>query len=203
MKTLDFTPVWYREALVRRGQRHRRAIWLLLIVGALGTWTLTLQMRLHLVRRDLATLAGIRLRQEPLVTQAATVQAELERAALREARLADLCGGLRLHRVVAELANCLPESAVLHALTVKQEPRVASSALSASAAAPVQPGGTPPLNTVLVGYALRAPDVGRFVNALAESAVFRDVQLQYSRPAETNGVAVREFEIQCYLPQFE
>jgi hypothetical protein len=217
MKTLDFTPTWYREALARRAQRRRLVIWLVLIVGALGTWTLTLQARLHGARSDLAALTQMRERQEPMVAQATLEQVELAQALAREARFADLCGGLRLHQVVAELATCLPESAALHRLSIEQDARltpaepgpatttpagqtptgaVAVTAV-ASASSPARP------NTMFTGYSVRPTDVGKLVDELAQSGVFGDVQLKFSRPAEANGLAVREFEIQCRLPQFE
>jgi len=204
MRTLDFTPPSYRVALARRARRRRQAFWLVILVGALGGWTGTQHLRLERLEHKLASLQQVRARQEPMVLQSVALERDLEQVAARQTLYANLCGGARMHRVLAQLSTLLPDSVVLSQITIRYEDRLAAG--SKANCRPDGPGhnlAEDCLNTTLTGYAARVADVGRLVHGLTDSDLFTQVQMNYARAGEFMENPVRVFEIQCRLPQFE
>ena len=198
MKTLNFLPDWYREQLQRRARARRRTTWLVLVVAAAGCWSGLQQVRIVRAEGRLAALRAQHQLQTPMVDQAVWLRKTLLELDSEHTLYADLCGGAKLHQIFAELADRLPASVVLEGLEIDRGPRL-------------QPAGEPetksneptPPNTLIRGYAVRAADVGRLVNELTKSPVFEDVVLKYAQPTEVDGHALRGFEIQGQVPQFE
>ncbi len=61
----------------------------------------------------------------------------------------------------------------------------------------------PRVGLEITGWASSDVNVGAFMSNVAESALFRDVTLTYSRPVVVKGRAAREFKLTCVFPQFE
>ena len=203
VKDLDFTPAWHRKTVQRRLARKRRTVWIVLLLASIGTWTLWKQTQLRSAQARMEALQVNFHQQSAMVTQAVSLQEAIQREQAREKLLRTAAGGIEIHQILAELSRLLPESTYLDALRIERDDRIAPPPPETLPGVAGAKTDKDRLNVTLNGGAVRSADVGRFVNELNRSPIFQDIKLNYSRPSETAGRQVREFEIQCRLPVFE
>lgn len=216
MKQIDFTPQWHMARLRRKAFKHRRRTLTVVLLMMFGGWYLVGEARINMAHAELAELEAAYIAQVPMVTTAEYLQTQLKQqqyvANVRDA----LAGGVKIHQVMAELSQQLPDGVAISNLRVERQDRV--YLLPADKSAKGQTGGAPrsgrrsaageqaeagKRNMRLVGFARTQSLVGRFINQLERSPLFQDVNLVYSRSLDKEGLTLREFELEYTLREFK
>ena len=204
MSTINFLPPSYFK------QQHRRVR--LLIEAAVIAVVAALLFVAHL----LGETSMLKLRDYAAQTKAegTSIQRQFKELAALQAEHRELFGQLRVHRqvtlpvnfthVLAAISHLAPESLAMTDLRLETAPPVPAPLPSAneSKSKKTKTKATTavvktidPLKIELTGL---SPDDGRiadFVGALAESPLFSDVKLLFSRSSEQDGVVSRRFRV--------
>jgi Tfp pilus assembly protein PilN len=206
VRTIDFTPAWYRARLEeRRGSEGRSAALLIALVLVL-TWTFDALQRTHAAERAQDRLQAALASPGAIVARLQALEAE--EANQRKARriLKEIRGNVPLHEVLAELSHLQPEAVSLQMIRLTRRPNW-TDRLSADAAAGAVLANRPEAAErdllELTGFAATGGEVAAFVRALDASNLCSAVSLRYERPREIADQAVREFQVFCTMPPFE
>lgn len=205
MSTINFLPVSYQRQQFRRVRIAVEA-GLVLVVAAV------------LVVVHLFADAGMQEQRDyaaQLRAEGTAIQKQFKELATLQADHRELANQLRVHRQVilpvsftnllAAISDLAPQAIALTDLRMETKPPVPAAAQVASGSSSKK-GGKPkssvapvkssdPLRIEVTGL---SPDDGRvadFVGALAESPLFSDVKLLFSRTSEQNGVISRRFRV--------
>lgn len=204
MSTINFLPDSYFK------KQHRRVR--ILIEVAVVSVVAALLVVAHLVGES--GMLDLRDYAQQTKNEGTAIQRQFKELAALQAEHRELYGQLRVHRqvtlpisfthVLAAISELAPESIAMTDLRLETKPPVPSAAQvvvdtkskktsKTKAVPPVK--RSEPLKIELTGL---SPDDGRiadFVGALAESPLFSDVKLLFSRSSEQDGVVSRRFRV--------
>ncbi len=209
MSTINFLPASYFK------RRHRRVR--ILVEAAVVSVVAALLVVAHMVGES--GMLDLRDYARQTKNEGTAVQRQFKELAALQAEHRELSGQLRVHRqvtlpvsfthVLAALSELAPESIAMTDLRLETKPPVPSAPPGSPAAkaatdakskktgqakaVAVKPAE--PLKIELTGL---SPDDGRiadFVGALADSPLFSDVKLLFSRSSEQDGVVSRRFRV--------
>ncbi|MCC7293525.1 MAG: PilN domain-containing protein [Phycisphaerales bacterium] len=226
MRTIDFTPPWYRRACATVSARHRAMVLCaglaagMVMVGGSGA------AQLHWTREQLAHIWETSQQHQPLIQRIEALRTELAGSQERISRCESLAGGVPSHAILAELSRLVPAGTALTHVELRQPPCAMPKPMSPSAAndgvLDAEPGDETPDDLTqdmdaeveaptpastgrlrVEGVTCTAGDVGRLVDGLSRSPICEHVKLDHSRPGAVQGRSVVAFRISCDVPLFE
>ena len=232
MKEIDFLPEWYKEGKRRRVHMRRQFAALTIIFVAMMTYNLTSAHKISRANAEFAQLEDQRVQAENVMHRFDMVSKALGEHRVDVDALRRMDSRIDLAAVLAEVSHIIGRHVVLSRIEFLSEPiaqpddKTPASAGSAVRVATRKskalPLGDVKFRILLAGVAANPADVGELVCQLDLSSYFREAHFSFARPStiqiptggplESAGeqptgsnetVQVTEFEITCYLANFE
>ena len=230
MKEIDFLPEWYRQGRRRQSQMRKQYAALVVVFIAMMTFNVTATHRASRAAAELAELEEIRMRAEAVVHEFETVTGELNELKSKADLMERTDPRVDTAAVLAEISYLVDESIVLSRIDMVAQPfsRLTKKEKAGSSVAHPAKASQASIayedvvfRVVLAGIAAHPSKVADLVCRLDESPYFQRVYPSFSRNAnvqlgngsssrpvngrETSGKGfdVTEFEISCYLANFE
>lgn len=209
MSTINFLPQSFQRQRKRQGRLWIEALIVVAFAGLLVTGHV-------LGDRNLQALRDYAAETEAEGTQA---QAQFKELAALQAEYRELSGQMRVYhqvlppvgftQVLATISNLVPESIAFTDVRLECKrptpaPRVVveetKSKKPSKSKTPPAPKVIDPLIIELTGLSPNDERIADFVGKLAECALFKDVKLEFSRPAEQGGLLGRRFRVSMQVP---
>ena len=203
MRSVDFTPQWYRDVRHEQRSSRGRVVGLLVVLALMISCSVLGDSDSRAAMADLTVLRQSYHAQSGLVERLDELDREHAASAHQTDLLDDAGGGLTAAQVFRELAQLMPKElsirrVVFHkALRFDVDPERLVESLKE-----IDP---PPDVTRLEisGFSQKGRDIGSLVSQMSRSPLFFDVQLRYERSNSAYGAEVVEFVVDCKMPIFE
>jgi Tfp pilus assembly protein PilN len=204
MREVDFIPGWYRASRQRKRDLVIRAAFLGVLAVEMVLVSVGSYVQRAAARENLAELETSFKGQAEVITSLSQLVLRLEELREKRQLLSDVAGGAPVHGVLAELSRLMPEATALTRVGLVQSRRIGAAGRQQEGDAgkdAAQPDDEGTLE--ITGWAASDVHVGSLMTNLAESPLFSDVRLRYSKPVAVNDREVRTFQLTCELPQFD
>ncbi|MDI9433395.1 MAG: hypothetical protein QM570_16890 [Planctomycetota bacterium] len=229
MKEIDFLPEWHKEGRRRRLHMRRQYAVLIAFFLAMVTYNTVASHRVARVNAELARLEDRRYWAEGIMREYDAVSKQLGTQQAEVAALQRVDARIDMAAVLAEISHVIGERVVLGRVEFLSEPfstarkdadrsgsavRIAGASRTSTKAVSL---GNIRFRVALMGIAANSAEVGALVCRLGDSPYFQQVHPLYrektiefaaaseedSRRKETQTIGVTEFEIVCYLANYE
>ncbi len=232
MKEIDFLPEWYLEGKRRRVHMRRQYVALTIVFLGMMAYNLTSAHRISRATAEVAKLESRRVQAEKATERYGAITRELSQYQAKADLLDKVDSRIDPAALVAEISHLIGGNIVLNRVEFLSEPVQGNEAASKSTSTAVRAVNPPAtaagaaklgdvkFRIILAGIAAGSDDVGALVCRLEESSYFRQAHFSFSRnntirvaPAAgadggspdgaKQALQVSEFEITCYLANFE
>ncbi len=214
MKEIDFIPSWYHENRRRRNWYFRRYMAVMLFSAA---WMIGNLISGGIISSAYGELDSLRSSFEngmQKIDQARKLEARLAELSRKQKLLLDLQPRTQLSPILAELSSCIGPRVVLTKVSVTQSSPETLETSRQSSPAGIQVRRNTArqeslvfsdsiLKVVLAGIAADGAEAAALISRLDESEYFIRVVPVFSRNQSRFEKTVTEFEILCYVADFE
>jgi Tfp pilus assembly protein PilN len=195
VREVEFLPAWYPQIRRRRRFVVLQAWMTVLIVAAMGTWTL---MAGRNIRSSEARLARVETELTASRSELKTLE-ELMTLSKKLGDQAQVLSKVGSHaeaaRLLATLDEVMPKSTALLELSLLTEEKQPVTLAGARAAQERDSTVERRLNVKVTGVAPTDVEVADFLTRLTGKPFFEDVRMTGSKPRLDNGRIMREFEV--------
>lgn len=201
MREVEFLPDWYPKVRARKRVVAIQAWATLILVCALGGWTLFIQRNLHARQVELSSLRSD-LRQSETEIERLVELLKLDQALSAQDQINMKIGTpMPTTRVVTLLEQIMPRDMALLSLDLDTiEPPKPVTGFGGRAAQNKVPEPTSSrLSFKLRGVAPTDVDLAEFLTKLTARPFFKQVELIYSHEKQDAGHVLREFELAFVL----
>lgn len=212
MKEIDFIPEWYKASQKRRKRYHRQYVLLGTLFAMMMGWSFIEGRHVQTVKADVGDVQRVIDNNRTLVDDGAAIEAELAFLKQQTEILQMAASRTAVSTVIAELSALMGDNIILSRLSLKDE-AIEESKVSAASAVKVQMGAAgnkkdevlkqTRLCVTLTGIAATPADAARLISQLEQSAYFHQETLVYSKPKTVKMHDVTEFEIRCYVADYQ
>lgn len=212
MKEIDFLPQWYKAGRRRKVNYRRQYIVLVGIFVAMVVWSFAASYSVSVSEGHIQVLQNSLDASENVSEKYMNLECTLKGMKSREKIVTELTPQTTYSSIIAELSFLADDNIMLKKLLVQAEPYKKSSSGNASAVTfanrqdkkvDVMPVKNTRLKVIMMGLAADASNVAILMSNLEESAYFCQVVPGYSRNKKDRDVTVTEFEISCYVANYQ
>jgi Tfp pilus assembly protein PilN len=194
MRELDFVPDWYRQT-----RRRRRLVvlhvWMsAALAGGLGLWMVLVLGNIRTAESTLSNLQSQVNQTDRQFTEMKSLSADLNRWRQQDRILSKLGYQIEVARLLRTLDTVMPRELSLLGVQCDTEERPQPTASGAVTTVADQVNDRR-MRIRLQGAAPTDVDLTNFVTQLGTVAFFDNVLVVYVRDANSNGHAMREFEV--------
>jgi len=214
MKEIDFLPEWYKQRQLLRRQHRDYYIGLGLILFIMLTWSVFANGRVAQVKARNTKLKDTNVSQSNFGIEYSKAQAAYSQIKTKADDLKLIETKIRVSNLLAELSYIIDGRVVLSRMDIQAEPFEKGSANSTnsgalrvagaySAQGNTNEGQMVRSRLTLAGIAANAAEVAQLISKLEASDYFIQIIPGFSRNVTVNGYQGSEFEISCYLANYE
>lgn len=215
MKEIDFIPEWYKANQNRRRRYHRQYVLMVSLLVMMMVWSFVVGEYVEQVSADVEAIQSIYDKGSLKVHEGTILEGEIAQLKYQTALVEAVAPRTDVSPILAELSWLIRGHVVLSGLSLKHEIIRESGEQSASQAGIVRvgrssqkaetiPGMTPTRMCItLTGITEKGADAALLISQLEESEYFDHVWPVYTKAAKVKGRDVTEFEIRCYLADYQ
>lgn len=215
MKEIDFIPEWYKASQKRRQGYHRQYVLLASLFGLMIGWSFIMGRHVQDVSADVEGILSVVEKGRAQVDEGSHLEAEIALLQQKADILERAASRTRTTAVIAELSHLAGDNVILSRLKLQDEVIEDKNKKQTSSVSPlaVQVGGSKPATeavlkqmrtcVTLTGIAAAPADAARLISELEQSPYFEQESLVYSRPKMVQKHDVTEFEIRCYVADYQ
>ena len=213
MKEIDFIPQWYRDRQKQRVGYHTQYVVIIGIFAAIVLWSFATCYSVSKAKAQINRIQASLAENADLADECKQFTTGLNRLRDKDQILDKLDHKTSIANVIAELSFLVPDNVILSKIDIGLEPftegvvsankshvRLLRRSADAAGAMPAQDCR---FKVVLAGIAAGVEDVAGLISRLEDSSYFCQVVPGFSRAAKVKGFMVTEFEISCYLANYE
>ncbi len=217
MKEIDFIPQWYKAGRERKQRYIRQYALMAILVTLMVGWGFAINGHIAHVSAEVEGIQAAfekgRLRSE----QATCLESRIAEMRQKTTLLDKIASRTKMTAILGELSYLIGENVILSKLSLQNELIQNSGRKNAFASAAVvrvsgsqknDPDDVIPLSpshckVVLTGIAVRPADAAALIARLEQTDYFNQVSLVYSKPKEVKERDVTEFEIRCFVADYQ
>ena len=202
MKTLDFTPQWYRESKSEHTKSRMRSAGMCVAAVLAVVWWVNSVAITRAAQQKLSVLAQSSDAQMAMTQRLNELDLELVELRSRAELLSDAGGGIRAGQILTELTHLMPEQMTLQKVRYQRAPRIKPADVEDTGS--IAELDIPTVSSLeLTGWAASGTDTGVLVSRLARSEFFENATLLHETAVTMSGIRMVEFQIRCTVPEFQ
>jgi hypothetical protein len=217
MKEIDFIPDWYK-ADCRRKERYVRQYTLIgTLVAVTMLWSFMMGRYINHAAAEVQEVDTAIRNKMPWIDEATLLEQDIAAMQAEIKTLRSISPRTNLSAVIGEISYLMQDNIILKNLSFVQEEIAADTQ-------PAEPkkgtvvrvdikdrteqkaeltGQAVRMKVVLSGIAAKPADAAGLISRLEQSSYFEDTGLIVSRPGKVNDKNVTEFEICCYVADYQ
>ena len=215
MKEIDFIPEWYREGRKRKRCCIRRYTLMAVMFALMMMWGAVINGHIAQVSAEVEEIQTSFQKTRMQGERAIQLKNQITEMRERTMLLDKIESRTKMTAILGELSHLINENVMLSKLSLQNEV-IPNPDREGAAAAVVYTGGFQrssqddvlPLSSfhckvVLTGIAASPADAAMLISRLEKADYFNQVSLVFSRPREFEDKDVTEFEIRCYVADYQ
>ncbi|OQY03040.1 MAG: hypothetical protein B6I25_08535 [Planctomycetales bacterium 4572_13] len=217
MKEIDFIPQWYKAGRERKRRYIRHYTLMGVLFSLMLGWGFIINGHVSRVSAEVEEIQTAfekgRLRGE----QAAILESRIAEMRQKTTLLDKIESRTKMTAILGELSYLIGENVILSKLSLQDEliqNSIRKNAFASAAVVRVSgsqkddqdvviPASPSHCRVVLTGIAARPADAALLIARLEQTDYFDQVSLIYSKPKEVKDKDVTEFEIRCFVADYQ
>lgn len=217
MKEIDFIPDWYKADCRRRRRYVRQYMLIAILFAVTMLWSFMMGQYISKASAQVQEVETAILSRTQWIDQATELEQEIARMQSNSTLLEDISPRTQISAMIGELSYLIRENIVLGELSISKDPLQTDGPkekVTSSAVVQVGPvketskkteivGSPSRLKVIISGIAAQQADAAGLISRMELSPYFEDVDLVFSRPQKIKDNDVAEFEIRCYVADYQ
>ena len=215
MKEIDFIPEWHKADRIRKRRYSRQYILTAIVFATMVVWSFVVGHHVERVSAEVEEIQTVITRGNERVERALTLQSEIAEMEQKTKLLEKIVSRTKVTAILGELSYLIQENIILSKLSFTNEPIEEFEKKNRTPGAVVQMGMTTKQQDAVVpefpsrqkvtlaGIAARPADAAALIARLEQAEYFQQVALVFSKPKKIKDKDVTEFEISCYVADYQ
>lgn len=215
MNEIDFIPEWYKADQVRKRRYARQYTIIAAIFATMMVWSFVVGHHVKSVSAEVEGIQAAFAKGKDRVQQTLKLESEIEAMKQKAALLEKITSRTKMTAILGELSYLVEENIILSKLSLTHEPIEGFKKESSVSGAVVQIGDSKPqqnpvipavpsrVKVILTGIAATPADAASLIARLEQAEYFEEVALVFSRPKKIADKNVTEFEIRCFVADYQ
>ncbi|MEN8126308.1 MAG: PilN domain-containing protein [Planctomycetota bacterium] len=215
MKEIDFIPEWYKADRIRKRRYTRQCTLIAVLFAMMMTWSFVMGHHVKYVNAEVEGIQSTLLKGQARVQQTLSLQNEIAVMKQKTTLLDKIVSRTEVTSILGELSYLIQENIILSNLSLTNEPiedferesRVSGVLVQVGGSKkeqnPVIPNAPSRLKVTMTGIAASPADAAALIARLEQAEYFQEVSLVYSKPEKIKDKDVTEFEIRCFVADYQ
>lgn len=216
MKEIDFIPEWYTADRVRRRKYVRLYTLMAILFAVMMLWSFVAGQHVRHAHAEVQAVQAFLDKANERAENMLEIEQEIAAMKQKTMLLDKITPRTKVTTILGELSYLIQDNILVSKLTFKNEPIEAPEKKPASTPTavvqigqsenkqdPVVPQTPVRRKIVLTGIALQPADAASLIARMEQTPYFDHVTLVFSKPKEVQEREMTEFEIQCYVADYQ
>ncbi|MHC4524251.1 MAG: PilN domain-containing protein [Planctomycetota bacterium] len=215
MKEIDFIPEWYKADRVRKRRYAHQYTTIAVIFAIMMVWSFVVGHHVKYVSAEVEDIQASFAKGKEQVQHTLNLQSEIDLMEQKAVLLDKITSRTKMTAILGELSYLIQKNIILSKLSLVNEPIEKLKEESHVSGAVVQignsrqqqnsviPSSPSRLKVTLTGIAATPNDVASLMSRLEQAEYFQQVAPVFSRPEKIKDRDVTEFEIRCYVADYQ